>query len=326
MTGIFRRNLFINALLLLPYALILGLYGLLHPTPAVIDAQDSQFYTFILGVISNPIVQQILSIILVFSQASMINRMVIKNRISNQITLLPGMFYILMMSFFPSFLGFSDYLIANTFIIGFLFIAMDLFQRTHLVPKIYLSGLLFGVSILVVPEYIYLIPMGIFTLLYLNGASLKIFVQFFGGVVTTLLFYYETLFLFDFDIFHEAALYRSDLKISLNIEALKHGELIATLIGVGISIFQFNSYGRKKSMASQKKIMLLFYIMLLIFVATLLMPAANVKWLYLMAIPLCILVDMTFLDIKNYLIAELVHIVLLVLLACFQWGVLPYSF
>lgn len=307
----------------MPYALVLGCSAFWYPQTMAVDAYDSQLTRVVIEKVGGPISQHIVSIVLVFLQAMIINRMAVQNKLALEITLLPGMFFILFMSFFPSYLGFSDFLVANTFILLSIATMMEFYQKTHLVSRIYFSGILLGVAILFVPQYLLLILFGIFGVIYFNALNIKNILQLIGGVVTVLLAYYQILFLYNFDVFHEIKLYKLSLNNIFSKAILMRADVLLVLVLVIFSILGFNSYGRKKSMASQKKIHLLYYMMLSSLIITLLTSDPKIGLVYLALIPTSILVSMSFLSIKNRTIAGLIHIILLGVIAAIHMKLIP---
>lgn len=99
MIELFRKNLAINSLLLLPYAILLRIHSLLYPVSTV-DIGSNGIQESILTFFSGPLSQNIAATLLVFLQAVFINRLAIVNRLSSEITLLPGLVYIIIATFF----------------------------------------------------------------------------------------------------------------------------------------------------------------------------------------------------------------------------------
>jgi len=97
--SIFKKNLFFNSLMLLPFAIILRLYSLVFASSIKSAEEGGILYTSFMHLLpDNPIIKSAISIVLVFIEAVLINRLVIKNRFSRDITLLPGMFFIILVS------------------------------------------------------------------------------------------------------------------------------------------------------------------------------------------------------------------------------------
>jgi len=129
--SIFRNNLFINSLLLLPYVILVRVHTLVHPVAYEVQQGDTFVVEFLFSSISSPIGQSISAILLVYLQAVFLNRLVIKHRLAPDYSLWPGLIYILL-TLMPSFPGLSPHLLANTFIL----ISLDQLFRTYKSPKV----------------------------------------------------------------------------------------------------------------------------------------------------------------------------------------------
>ena len=115
MIGIFKNNLFFNSLLLLPYVIVLRIHSLIYPITYVALETDTVPTKLIFGFIESGLTQNILATLIVYFQVLYINRLVIKHRMANQITLLPGLIYAILVSLVPEYSLLSPFLIANTF-------------------------------------------------------------------------------------------------------------------------------------------------------------------------------------------------------------------
>ena len=121
MLSLFRTNQLVANVLFIFYAAICrmssyftGLEGELS-NPGILA---EYLYSF---TAAKPFLSNSLSILLVFLQAMLINVIVAKHRMANEVTMFPGLFYILLCSSIPEFLAFSPPLLANTFYIIALF-------------------------------------------------------------------------------------------------------------------------------------------------------------------------------------------------------------
>lgn len=184
MLEIFRRNRFFNSLLLLPYTILVRVW-------LVFDGQAPAFRKK--GVLSEWVfadldpdsgLSLLLSILLVYFQALLLNRLVIRNRITGELTLFPGLFYILLVSFFPEYNGLSAPLVANTFVIIALTYLMGTHKTNGNASRIFSAGFWFGVAFLFYFGHLVLFVSGILGLSLLRTVKGRQWIQYISGYIT----------------------------------------------------------------------------------------------------------------------------------------------
>ncbi len=186
MLEIFRRNRFFNSLLLLPYTILVRVW-------LVFDGQAPEFRKK--GVLSEWVfgsldpdssLALLLSIALVYFQALLLNRLVIRNRITGELTLFPGLFYILLVSFFPEYNGLSSPLVANTFVIIALSFLMGTHKTSGNASRIFSAGFWFGMAFLFYFGHLVLFISGFLGLSLLRTVKGREWFQFITGYITPL--------------------------------------------------------------------------------------------------------------------------------------------
>ena len=117
MLSLFRTNQIAFSILLLVYALILRFSYFLGSTP--IDmANDGILSIFIKDYLGDStLVTGMITVLVVFFQALLVNNLANKYRLFRETTLFPGLFYILLVSCIQDFLPISAVLLGNTFLI-----------------------------------------------------------------------------------------------------------------------------------------------------------------------------------------------------------------
>ena len=155
MIGIFKNNLFFNSLLLLPYLIVIRINSFISPKTYAIQESDSIVTKAIFNNLESGLGQSIIALLLIYFHILFINRFVIKHRLSNVITLLPGLFYGLLVSMLPEYSMLSPYLFANTFVLLALGEIFSLYKK----PKA--ADLLFNVGFLR-PVLLFLYPTTLF--------------------------------------------------------------------------------------------------------------------------------------------------------------------
>lgn len=116
MLTIFRKNIFVNNIFLLLYTVILQViaYSAGHQEVNFTEGIARETLGFLAG---GPVKILVLTIVLIFFQAALINRISSSNRLDSENSMFPGMVYILFTSMFSSSYQLSSSLIANTFVI-----------------------------------------------------------------------------------------------------------------------------------------------------------------------------------------------------------------
>ena len=149
MLEIFRQNHFLNSLLLLPFAVILGIDTLIRPQSLLLEHTTSFYQWTFSGLSTSPLTASIIAIMVLFIQGVMINRLIIKHRLSRLSSLLPGLVYIILMNALPDTRGFHDVLIANTFVLLFFTDMLQLLRKFKTEKLMFNLGLWAALSSLI---------------------------------------------------------------------------------------------------------------------------------------------------------------------------------
>lgn len=309
MIALFRNNLFVNSLLLLPYTILLRSHTLWQPEAYVPLESDTYIVKQFFGMFSHPLGQSIFAIVLIFLQAAAINRLNNKNRLSRQLTLLAGLGYIIMTSFLPEYLVLSPALLANTFIIWALTALFDIYKNPYTAIQLFNAGLAIGLALLFVPGLSVMILFGIISIITLKAFNLRDALQNIVGFGVVLYLIYSVLFLIDADITKDWELYLFSFQFELfgSIKSyLRVFLLVAVLIAT--TIIGYNGSMIKKTIEVQKKIDLLYWFLFLSFFTVLLSKELSFQLLVTMFVPASILVNTTFVRIKSHAAAEMLHL------------------
>jgi hypothetical protein len=169
MVGTFKANIPYNNFLLFVYGFVLYLPMFLHPVAPVKAETDVVLYVFLINTLSFaaksfPLLFSIVSFILIFIQALMLNMLVNNQRLQTRPSYLTGMCYLLFTAVFTKWYGLSASLIASTFLIWILTKLCNLQNNPHPKTSLYNIGLLLGVTtFFYFPSlaFIFLVLMGI---------------------------------------------------------------------------------------------------------------------------------------------------------------------
>ena len=163
MVGIFKQKNPANALLLLVYALILKFSLFLHPVAPVLHPEDNYLYKLILHALDSlfhgtPIFYSLISFVILFTQATLFNRICNHHKILPKSSYLPGMSYILITSLLRDWNDFSAPLLINSIMIWIWYRMIELYNSNRPGSAIFNIGVFTGlISLLYLPAMIFLL-------------------------------------------------------------------------------------------------------------------------------------------------------------------------
>jgi hypothetical protein len=164
--GLFKQKNPGNALLLLIYGLFLKFPFFLHPVKNTPQEGDNYIFNIIIKVLSPitsnaPVVLSIMAFVLLFIQASLLNRIANSLRLLPKNNFLPGMSYILCTSLLPEWNYFSAPLLVNSLLIWIWYRTTGLYNHNRPKTAIFNIAVLIGVLPLIYS------PALVFTLFFL---------------------------------------------------------------------------------------------------------------------------------------------------------------
>jgi hypothetical protein len=160
--GIFKQKASANALLLLIYTLVLKFPLFLHPYLPVLHPEDNYLYRFVLSALGSlfghaALPYGILSFIILFSQATLLNSICNYHKLLPRSNYLPAMCYILVTSLMPDWGHFSALLLINSIMIWCWYRMVALYNNPSPVTAIFNIGLFLGfATLLYVPAIAFL--------------------------------------------------------------------------------------------------------------------------------------------------------------------------
>jgi len=314
---LYRQNLFINSLLLLPYTIVIRIYSLIYPETILMYQADGWLnLSFIQSIASYPRLQAIICIILVFLQAVSINYLVNTHKLSIRPHLLGGLFYILLVSLHRDFLPLSPIILGNIFILIALINLMRTYRVTRISGSIFNGGLFIAfASAFFFPYIVFIIP-GYIGLLILRSFRMKERMQFLMGAVVFAYLFFAVLFYFKLDKIYFFDYLKANLPSFSMIEP-DQGIILSGLlyiIAIVVVVVNYYSLRKKKSIQSQKKIDILYWLMIFSPIAMIFWHNIQVSSIMIVAIPLSVMIGMFIYRIKNKAIAELIHLALVIII------------
>ncbi len=302
--------------MLLPYVVLLRLKSLISPVGYELQDSDSPFFQWLINWIDSPLQQSLFSILLVFIQAIAINRLVIRNSISTEQTLIPGLIYVLFASMIPDFLVLTPALVSASFILVAISNLFQIYGKKAAKSNTFNVGLLTSIASLIYYPSILFLIIGVIGFSMLRSISLKGILQILiGAMVPYYLLYVYYFYNDNTSVFHSF----SDGKfIWINgFHSLFTPPYYAVGVLAGlaiISIFQYNTFIKAKSIQSQEKIELLYLYLIVFFITILIINGGITSYLIFLLVPISIFFTLWLLKIKNHIVVEFIHFGLLILL------------
>ncbi len=312
MLTLFRTNQQLANIFLLLYLAVLRVRVMLHPVAEMPKFQGVLSEWLFGDLPQQSWVAHLLVFLLVFTQAVLVNLLVARFRIANDISLYPGVFYCLIASFMPDFLCLSSLLLANTFLIISAFCLFDVYKNNYAAARIFDAGLWIGVASLCHFSFSIFAFWGLISLSILRGIRPKEWFMFLIGLfVPYFLFgaylfwnnhlgdlgrhFYQNLGFFNFMTYKSQTVF------------LKLG-----LIGLVVLVLFFvsGSFFRKRNIAAQKYVSILYWAMFLGGLAILFQNGVNLTHFLMIAFPVSVLISMLIQRISLGT-AEALHMLLL---------------
>jgi hypothetical protein len=167
--GIFRQKNPGNALVLLVYGLILK-FGIILKSPGPLKFREDHYLYDVLLRMLSPLhipnfVYGVFAFLLIYLQATILNKICIDQKMMAKPNYLPGMAYMLMSSLFIEWNFFSAALLVNTLLIFIFYRMVELYNSTKAMSKIFNIGLLTGfVTLLYQPALVFvlMLPFSLF--------------------------------------------------------------------------------------------------------------------------------------------------------------------
>ena len=207
---------------------------------------------------------QVISIFLLMVQAFMINYIVLDNRLSNENTLLPGVFYVLLSCAFPDFLYLSPVLLGNTFFLFGLSEVMKVYKRSKCADHIFNAGFWVGIASLFYFPFIFMVIVMVAALIIQRAPRMRELLLNLTGTFTVLWLVGISFYLAD--AFPEFV----NLQFSRNFRFpgfLSSSFPAETWVKLGLffllmlwCILNAGSYMSKKNIEAQKKITILYWV------------------------------------------------------------------
>jgi len=320
--ALFRTNQFVANFLLLFYAVIVRGVVFIQAEEMALS-QPGIFTHSLWGWIAPDSTWGfLLATLLVVIQAVMINLLVSQYRIAREISLLPGVFFVLFSSAFTEFLYLSPLILANTFYIIVLYELFSTYRKYAAAGAIFNIGWWLAVGSLFYFSYFFLLILGIIGLGMLRSFTFREVLTLFCGLLAPYVMTGTYYFITDqIDLFWNIQFFDSigflDLYGSLHWIAYTKIAVVSFLLGV--LVFSYNRYTKKKNIQQQKYIDVLFLALVVAILPLLFQSNIHLDHLLVLVPPAAILISFNFQSARRGT-AEAIHFLLLIGILVLQFS------
>lgn len=316
MIQIFRKNWFVFSLLLLPYTVLTRIW-IFFEKPAEIIQPDhpTPVYTFLNQFLPSLYLYNVLvASFIIFICAVLLNNIVIKNRITREMNLIPGMIFVFMSSLHKDAFTLSPLLISSLILLFAFANIYRIYHRPFAGIYIFNAGFLTALAGLIYIPHILFAGVMIAALFILRKLNIRDFIQLFTGMILSVAFWGFISFWYGVPFYYLENLPES-FYLTDHFKSYKLNEIfiLAILVILTIlSLVKYKSFVLKKSIQSQKKVDLLYYILGIAYLNVLIIPENFLfHGLLLIYIPLSVFLAMLMNRVRNEPALELAHLFLL---------------
>jgi hypothetical protein len=266
----------------------------------------------------NSLLAHILAILLVFFQATLINRLTVMHRLSNQITLTAGFLWVFLSALHPQLMGFSAQSVAILIILIGMNGLFKAYQKRNAEINVFNTAFFFSLSSLLYYPLSFLLIFGIIGLYTLRTIRQIEIRQYLVGWITP--YFLAFCLVYVFASIQEFISYQWTGNWAL-IDFSSFGAYdsypfwIFTIIIFAICMLNYSMYFSKKIIYAQKKISTLFTYFLFIFIAAFFVQSPGLIFVLFLLWPLSFFLSESLITMNNQMLAEL-----------FTWIVILFSF
>lgn len=317
MIQVFRKNWFVFTLLLFPYALVVRVwifFGI--PSEWPYETENlSLIYRYIEQFLPTSYLWNvILATVLIFINAAQINYIVIKNRIARDINLFPGMVFILLSALHKDMFWLSPQLISISFLLGALNNLFRIYQKPQSAGFLFSAGFFTGLATLFYFPFSLFLFFAIISILILRKFVLRELIQLLTGFF--LVFFFMAFVRFWNDLnFNFVEIFLSQFKWSFSFSHYSLNEWIIlafTVLMLFIVSANYRKFTIKKSIQSQKKVNLIYWLMIIGFVTLPFIPTVFIfPSLLVIYVSYAVFIGMMMTRSKNQAAMELLHLFIL---------------
>ncbi|MBI4947413.1 MAG: hypothetical protein HY840_13555 [Bacteroidetes bacterium] len=315
--GFIKHNRAIS-IVLLPIALIcLWVYGFIHPIAPLTEHAAPLYKLLTAGIAQYPLLLTLISFLLVFCGAVLINHLVERNEIVATQTYLPALVYVVLMSLQPEMFSLHPIVIANLLMLFALNKLMQTYRKETAYAEAFDTGFLISIASL------FYIPSGIFILLLWIGLLIirpfiwrEWIISLIGLILpwTFLVFYYfwnNTLDALKYEVFYYTNIAPRKSFSVFVFSYYEYLQMTLLMVAVFFSAGRFLKDLSKSTVQSRSNLLLMLYFLILGFASIFIAPSYSTIYLSFLAIPFSIFFSSFLLFAKKEWIAEILFLLLI---------------
>lgn len=317
MIQLFSKNWFVFTLLLFPYALLVRVWIFFDiPADWPYETGDlSLIYRFVEAYLpSNYLWNVILATVLIFINAAQINYIVIKNRIARDINLYPGMVFVLLSALHKDMFWLSPQLISLSLLLAAINNLFRIYQKPKSAGFLFNAGFFIGLATLFYMPYSLFLFFAIISMLVLRKFVVRELIQMLTGFFLVFFFLAFIQFWNDLD-FNFVEIFLLQFKWSFSFSHYSLNEWIIlgfTFAMIFVVSANYRKFTIKKSIQSQKKVNLIYWLMIIGFLTLPFIPTVFIfPSLLVIYVSYAIFIGMMMTRSKNQTAMELLHLFIL---------------
>jgi hypothetical protein len=308
--SIFRTNQFLVGIFLLVYIVVVRSMTFVAPVDFPITSQGIWGKWIIENCVRHSLSVAIVTAFLIFIQGMLLNRLVAKYRMADEVTLFPGIFYALLCSMIPEFQTLTPLLIANTFYILLLMEFFRIYRTPNVADTIFNIGILIALASFFHFSFVILLIWAFITLSVLRTFNLKEALMITSGFFV--IYFLAAVFYFWHDalpLFMQQQILDNISFFDINIENNWVTYISRVLFGLLIVmvIISYSSYNFKKNIQVQKYLTVLYWGLFVSVLPLFFQKGLGMDQLLIFTVPLSILISFNFVKMSSS-VAEALHL------------------
>ncbi|MFI5163811.1 MAG: DUF6427 family protein [Bacteroidia bacterium] len=307
------------SIVLLPVAMIsLWVYGFFHPVVPLTEHAAPLYKLLIAGIAHYPFLLTLISFILIFCEAMLINYIVEKNEIINTKSYLPALVYIVLMSLQPEMFSLHPIVIANLFMLFALHKLMQTYRKETAYSEAFDTGLFISLAALFyIPSVVFILLLWIGLIIIRPFIWREWVISFIGLILPWLYLVFYYFWNNKLDALEYDALYYTLIvpRKSFNALTFSYSEYFQIAI---LFVAAFFSTGRffqdlgKSTVQSRNNLLLIIYFFILAGVSIIIAPEYSIPYLSFLSIPFSVLFSSYLLFAKKEWLAEILFLLLII--------------
>ena len=266
------------------------------------SAEETVFSNALLNYLSPFWLREAVVFALLFWQAFILTYLVIGQWLARYVSLFTGVFYILIVSLSPDLMPLTGSLVANSFLVMVLWSMLHTYQEKACANTIFNIGFWIGMSTLFEMSYIVFLPWALIAITYMRRPNFKESIMLLVGFVVPYIFVATYYFWIDqLGLFFQQHFIKNLVITGFSLPELdwRNAPVLFMAFLVLVCGLNYRFLLTKKGIPVQKKIEVIFQMLLFAILSLLIHPEFRIPDLVVLAVPLSILLGLLFIEMKN---------------------------